>query len=560
MKMFVVLLVAGALAAQDQPPATNAPVLNGAVSGIVRDKNTGQPLAGYSVSTYTGAAWVGNTITMSRATKEVISTTDESGHYRLADLPAGAYVIAVSNPSRRGGSRTEKHVATNGHDLNGINFDVIANGTIKGKVLDENKEPVPGVIVLLASREYFLGVAGYFPHASGRTNDRGEYSIDSVAAGEPWFLVADVRPTQLPAHSEAPLNPKLRRRIPMRTWYPNSPSTDGAAPVILRPGEVREGVSIEMKKSPNHCAEGTLLTANGGPGALRFTLEALQPSSGVSESGGMFMAGANGATGADGGFRICDLYPGSYRLQAMNTGGEFQFGSALVNVADEDVRGLKIATFTTVPVAGEVVLEGPVPAVPLVPKVRVSLQPLLRTFMQGEQQASPRADIPGPFTIAGVVPDDYMVRTFVNAPGLYVKDVRWDGISIFHQPLRLSGGMSGSGLRVVVGQDGGTLSATVATQDGNPAPDINVVAYPAASASEGSLAAGMVYGQTDQNGTWTSQPLAPGKYYVGAVDAGVDYHSETIARLGRSRNRFAEVDLAPGATGQVNLEPIARAP
>ena len=122
MKILVVLLVASALAAQDQPPASNAPVLNGAVSGIVRDKNTGQPLAGYSVSTYTGAMWVGNTLIGSRATKEVISTTDESGHYRLADLPAGAYVIAVSNPSRRGGSRTEKHVATNGHDLNGINL------------------------------------------------------------------------------------------------------------------------------------------------------------------------------------------------------------------------------------------------------------------------------------------------------------------------------------------------------------------------------------------------------------------------------------------------------
>jgi hypothetical protein len=315
-----------------------------------------------------------------------------------------------------------------------------------------------------------------------------------------------------------------------------------------------------MKKSPNFCAEGVLLTGGGGPGALRFMLEALQPSSGAHEGGGMFMSGGSGVTGADGEFRICDLYPGSYRLQATNAQGDLQFGATVFNIGDEDVKGIKIATFTTSPLAGEVVLNGPVPAAPLTPKVGISLQPLLRSFLQGERPGGPRADIPGPFNIGGVVPDDYMVRAFVNAPGLYVKDVQWDGITIFHQPLRLSKGMSGSGLRVVIGQDGGTISATVATRDGNPAPDMMIVAYPAASAAEGSLAATMAYGQTDQNGKWTSQPLEPGKYYVGAVDNRVDFHSETIARLARSRGRFTEVDLGPGAAVQVNLEPAALAP
>ena len=77
-----------ALAAQDAPPTSNAPVLNASVSGIVRDKNTGQPLADYVVSTYTGATWVNNAILMSSTTKPVQTVTDESGHYKLSDLPA----------------------------------------------------------------------------------------------------------------------------------------------------------------------------------------------------------------------------------------------------------------------------------------------------------------------------------------------------------------------------------------------------------------------------------------------------------------------------------------
>jgi hypothetical protein len=87
--------IGAALFAQDAPPASKAPVLNAAVSGIVRDKNTGQPLAGYTVSTYVGATWIANAIQMNSGIKQVQVTTDESGRYRLADLPAAPYRLSA---------------------------------------------------------------------------------------------------------------------------------------------------------------------------------------------------------------------------------------------------------------------------------------------------------------------------------------------------------------------------------------------------------------------------------------------------------------------------------
>ena len=48
------------------------------------------------------------------------------------------------------------------------------------------------------------------------------------------------------------------------TYYPSSPSIEGAEPVVLRPGEVREGMDIRMARSPSFCIDG-MVEAGGGP-------------------------------------------------------------------------------------------------------------------------------------------------------------------------------------------------------------------------------------------------------------------------------------------------------
>ncbi len=204
------------------------------------------------------------------------------------------------------------------------------------------------------------------------------------------------------------------------------------------------------------------------------------------------------------------------------------------------------------------VLEGPIQATPLAVKVSVDLLATTRSLHQGEH-ASAKADIPGNFTLPAVIVDDYQVRTVLNSPGLYIKDVQWGGISIQYAPLRL-GSSAGSGLKVVVGQDGGTIATAVATKDGLAAQDMHTVAFPADITSEGMLAAAMVYGQTDQTGAWTSQTLPPGRYYVGGIDVSVDHSMEFIARLWRSRSRFTEVELGVKGKAQVPLQPILLAP
>jgi hypothetical protein len=547
-------LAIAALAAQTMPvqtPSNGAPAVNAGISGVVKDKGTGAPLKDYTVSTYVNATWANGGISMGPATKQVTSTTDEQGQYRLKDLPPAQYHVQARSAQGFAGGQT-RIVTVAGHDLENIDFSIVVTGSITGKVIDENKEPMPGMTVFLVSKEYYLGTIGYFLKGSARTDDRGEYTMPRVEAGHPYLLLAELRPQKLPAHSDAPLNQKMRKRVPLRTWYPSAPSKDGAAPIILRPGERRDAIDIEVKKSPAYCVSG-IASTSGGPGELNVAIEALQPSSGTSSGGGMFMSTPTATTGPDGEFRICDLAPGSYRMTVSERNGGTSFAIATVAISDKDLAELRLPTSPGLSLDADVVLEGPVPQTPITVKPTVSLQPLLRTQFPGEKSGG-RPDIPGTVALSGLLMDDFSVRATVNAPGLYVRDVTYAGRSVMYEPLRLGSAIAGTGLQVFICQDGATFSAHVADKDGNPVADATVLAMPADTSSEGVLAARLAAGQTDQLGQYKSGTLAPGKYYVVATNDSYDMTPESIGKLWQSHARYQEVELTANGSAALSLQ------
>jgi Carboxypeptidase regulatory-like domain len=549
-------LLAATAIAQQQPP-TGAP--NAAVIGVVKDAVTGKPLAGYNVSTDVGVTWNNNTIVMNSSSKQVKSITDENGRYRLGDLPPGTYRIQARDAQSFSGNLT-KRVAIAGQDLEGMDFSVMLPGSISGKVTDENKEPVPGLRVHLVSREYFSGVLGYFIKESSVTDDRGEYTLKRVEPRRSYLVMAAPREQKLPAHSQVPLDPKLRRRIPVSTFYPNSPVKEGAAAVTLQPAERREHVDIELKKSQSYCLEGTL-TSSMGPGALNFTIGEMQPAYGQSSTGGVFGAQPAGRTGPDGKLRICDLWPGAYRLAITESSTGAGPNNSVPNhsmnviaIGDRDLSNFQATVGPGASLDGEVVWDGAPPAQPVTARVSLSLVPLLRGMLQGEHPGA-RTDIPGTFQLPGLVLGDYAVRPLVNSPGRYIKDVTYGGNSIMNQPLHLGQSLPG-GLRIVVGQDGASINAQVNNKDGLPVPDLQVIVIPANVSSEAMLQATMFSGETNQTGQFSSHTVAPGKYYVAATAEIFDATSESVGRLWRARNRFQEVDLAPSGAAQVTLAPL----
>lgn len=556
MRMAVVFCtLAMGLCAQD--PST--PPVESSVSGVVKDAVTAQPLARYNVSTMINATFAGGVVYQRPTTRQVQAVTDDNGRYRLAGLPPGTYRIFVRNAEEFGAGKT-RSIALAGHDLDGIDFSIVRNGEISGKVVDENKEPVPGLNVMLVAREYFMGTLGYYIEGASRTNDRGEYRLGGIEPGRQYLILAEKRPEDT-ARSDAPLDPKLRRPAAMRTFYPSPTQMESATPLSIQPAEHRDGVNITLKKSQSYCVEG-IVQGPMGPGPLRVGFEPLQPSTGNRSNGGFFMGGQSAPAAADGKFRFCDLYPGEFRITAADRFPAFNDEQAKialaiepVTITDHDLKNVRVIAAAR-ELKGEVVLDGPAPATPITARANITIVPLMRNPMPGERPGGGRVEIPGEFTTPNVVPSLYGVRMNVNSPGLYVKDIDYGGRSILHEPLRFDGAATGNTLRITLGQDGATITVTVADKDGNAVPDTTVIAFPEDAASEAVLQDAIKTGTTDQAGRYTSIALAPGKYYVAATLDKINATPESLARILRNRTRFQEVDLAPNGSQSASLTPV----
>jgi hypothetical protein len=544
-KMLVFFWACAGLAYAQEP--AKPPAL-GSISGVVREIDTGAPIAEVTVS-------VGVNVDPSPGR----TTTDAEGRYVLRDMPPGRYELLV-RLSGTAGSMTRIVNLGAGQELSGIDFRIPLRGTIFGRVLDENNEPVPGITVFLICRAYYLGSVRDVYWGQAQTDDRGQYVIRGVQTGRAFLLMAEKRFTTISAVSRVPADRKLRKRAYARTFYPNSPSIDGAAPVVLRSGEHREGVDIEILRTPSYCIDG-VLTAQGAPASMQFSVEPVQPSSGVTgKEGGGGAAPTSGTTGTDGKIRVCDLSPGEYRLTAYPAfqPGAFPdaFGTAVVTVINEDMHNIRLPTLPRMSVPGEVAWDGTPPTTPVRFKTWVYLSSLNRGRL-GAESTDLQASIPGEFSFPGLLMGDYAVGFSPDvwgAPaGFYVKDATYAGFTIRNSPLRLGTALGDASLRIVLARDGGTISAHVTDRDGNPV-NAYVMMLPATATSEAALADMLLSGQTDQAGTYTSDMLAPGKYYVLATETPIDQSPECIAKLWRVRIKSKEVDLSPGGAVRVELQ------
>ena len=546
MRISIILstLAISCLAQSPTPPPT------GTIRGLVLDAATGDPVPDADVSARAGG-------------KSVEATTDAQGTYTLRDVPTGKVQMRAglrTNGSRGFGAFATKLVTLGaGQDVNGITFRIAQHGEISGKVLDENKDPITGITVFLVAPEYRRGVLRHAYASSGTTNDRGEYRVQRVVPGRAYLLVAEKRRRNLDAISDAPADPKLRKKVPVPTFYPNSPLMDGAMAITLRPGETREGMDIRMLRAPSMCVEATL--DNGlGPAALRFEIEEAEPHNGSSGDGGFYYVTPSGMAGPDGKIRICELHAGQYQLIASGPpataeGAPF-YGSTSVTIGKEDVRNVKAPGTAASPLNGEVVWDGAAPQREYSEKLFVSLNApkrSFRSFGSVSESRSARVGIPADFSIPFVLMDEYEVDVTGLPQGLYLKDILYGTASVKNDVLHVGSSAGNMGVKIVLGQDGGSVSAKVTDKDGNPVGDQNVVVMPQSAGSEAQFAASLIYGQTDQNGVYQSGTLAPGKYLVMATSLTVDRTPETIRLLMGMRNRAKEIDLAAGARVQTTL-------
>ena len=537
----VLASLAVVLQGQAAPPVKE---LQGSIRVVVMSAATGAPMENARV-TVTGGA---NNSISTRS-----GPTDDEGRIEFPNMRAGRYTVFAE--AVVGATRATKIIDLAAGENAALEFRVVTDASLSGRILDQNNDPLPGFAVFLVSREYALGRARYVYSSMTATNDLGEYRFANVRPGAEYLLRAVEQRSALESMSRVPGNGNLRRQVFAPTYYPGTIAASGAQPIRLRDNERRENVDLRIVRSPNYCIEAEL------PAGARFELLERSPVLTFGPLGGTTTVGApipGGVAGADGRIRVCDLYAGEYELAAYlapASGDEPEaFTRVEVVIAGQDVRGLRVIPRPRVALSGEVTWEGTPPSPPVTPKLSITFNPAARRF--GRVQTS--VAMPGNFDLS-LMSDEYSLTPGpLPAPaGAYVKDVTYGGKSILRVPFSPEQASNDRRLRVSLGTDGGTIEARAVDRDGGAAADVQVVVVPKSVTSEAELAEAMQFGQADAKGTWKTRTLAPGGYYVLATRFRIDRSIEAIARLFRERGRAVEVELAPRGAMQVTVQLLA---
>src|SRR3954469_13904008 len=118
--------------------------------------------------------------------------TDDSGVFDLTELPAGRYTLTVSKSgfvALSYGQRRPLQAGTplqlaDGQQLKGIEFQLPRGSVISGRVLDEDGDAMPGVMVRIMRYQYLQGERRLTPAGNGQTDDKGQYRVWGLMPGE----------------------------------------------------------------------------------------------------------------------------------------------------------------------------------------------------------------------------------------------------------------------------------------------------------------------------------------------------------------------------------------
>ncbi len=335
-----------------------------AISGVVTDRTTKQPLGGVIV--YLGLMGQGP---VGRLSQQV---TDEHGRFVFDELlPASAYFINASKFGYLDGtygdsaaSSSSRHIVLGEGDwFSRADLDLVKVGAIGGTVVDEFGEPVVGAFVRVLAE---VRVGGQRQLAAGpmvTTDDRGAYRIAALPAGRYIVELPTIQNTvpasASPAQIEG-LSPEMfarveaarangggsarltaidqghgrlivgasqllssgadhRNRVYPITFFPGAQSIATATTIALGPGEERAGADISLQPVSSTRVSGRIDGAVAAGGLLLRMVPAGLEDLGANSEAATTLVDEGGA------FTFLNVPAGVYTIEARQSQFGFTF-------------------------------------------------------------------------------------------------------------------------------------------------------------------------------------------------------------------------------------------
>lgn len=444
-----------------------------------------------------------------------LATTDADGRFEIRELAAGRYTMTASKGGfvtlqygqrRPGESGTPLELA-DGQVLDKLLIGLPRGSVISGRVTDEFGEPVANAAVMAMRYAYAGGARRLVPAgARDTTDDQGQYRLFGLPPGD-YFVSANLRTREVTDPGDDPSG-----YAP--TYFPGTPDPGEAERVRLGLAQENSSVSFGLVATRLVSVSGQVLGSTGGPPPGGSVV--LMPP-GNARGAAAFRPGGGGRIDTSGAFRIANVAPGRYQLQAR-TGvrGEGEFARIDVTVGAEDVAGLTLVTAPAGRLSGTVVTDtgAPLPS---------SAQPIQVAARPATPDAAPALGGGGGGRIAGNgtfelgnITDPRVIRVTVPQ-GWMLKSVTLNGQNITDTPIDVGPGQHVAGLRVEITQKVGTLTGTVLDARKQPVLDATVVLFAADERLRTFQSRFTRTARPDQQGTIRITGLPPGDYMAVAL-------------------------------------------
>jgi Carboxypeptidase regulatory-like domain len=452
-------------------------------------------------------------------------TTDLSGRYEIADLPAGRYTVnasragfvSISHGQTRPNEMGRPIELRDGQTVERINFALPRGAVITGRVVDEYGEPMAGASVHPMQMRYMNGRQQPMMSGGGggmfQTPDTGEFRIYGLAPGE-YLIQANVQ-------SGSPFEPEDRAGY-STTYYPNASAPSEAQVVRVELGQTISGIEIMLSPVRTSRITGTAIDSRGQPLRTGYVMAMQQSGDALP-----VMRSQTGQIKPDGTFIVSGVAPGTYTLRANAppVGGTAPEALvATVTVSGGDVSGVVLMPLQPATITGRILFDSR--AATLEPSMlRLVVQPKSPGMMMPVSQPGP-PKINDDFTFeAKAAPGDSILRVMPTAPGQLewgVKSVTLDGRDVTEDGFTLASGASVKGVEVLLTDRFQTIAGVVTNERGEVVTNVTVLVFPQEPErwfpSPWSMST-TAMARPDQNGRYSMRArLRPGDYYAVAVE------------------------------------------
>jgi hypothetical protein len=382
-------------------------------------------------------------------------------------------------------------------------------GVITGTVVDQAGEPMQGIQVqpLRLRRENGrMVVSDPLPDTRRLTDDRGRFRVYGLSPGT-YLVVASTTATASGLDRE-------RGHGFTKVYYPGTPSLESAQIVRVDDGREMGGVDLSYMPTRSARVSGTAFDRSGEPLIGQVRLVSSQ------RSGAVAVDPIVERVDWDGTFAFPSVPTGDYVLQAVGTnpGHRDEFGFDYVTIGDLDPDPVKITTGVGATLQGRFVVEGGRSMAMRFMNLHAAPTDFDRAPAEGRGPDGLAIFDEGKFSLNGL--RGAMRLTAGELPaGWYLKSISIGGFDLTDQPFDFgSGEQTFTDAEVVISPSGATISGSVEDGSRTRASAFVVVAFPRSRDKWFAGSRDMKQGRAGANGSFTIGGLAPGDYWVAAID------------------------------------------